>query len=112
MLRKGRGEVTVSFVTDGKIRELNLKYLGKNNSTDVLAFDISAAGKKADFLAEIVISSDTAIRNATIYKTTPKNELYLYAAHGALHLAGFNDADRRSRMVMQRKAERIIAGLK
>ena len=74
--------VTVCFVNDSAIRKLNLKYLEEDTPTDVLAF--SATG-------DIVISTDTAMRNCLIYKTTPVYETYLYVVHGLLHLSGYED---------------------
>ena len=42
---------------------------------------------------EIVISSETAIRQADDHQTTPLTELHLYVIHGLLHLTGFDDLE-------------------
>jgi probable rRNA maturation factor len=95
------GEIIISFVNDRFIKKLNSKYLSENRPTDVLAF--------AGACADIIISADTAARNAKIYKTHPQYELCLYAVHGILHLLGYEDRTRRQRDRMQKKAESILA---
>jgi probable rRNA maturation factor len=91
--------VTVCFVNDAAIRKLNLKYLGQDAPTDVLAF--SATG-------DVVISTDTAVRNSTIFKTTPVYETYLYVVHGILHLSGYEDKTCKGKKLMEDKAKRIL----
>ena len=99
-VKKG-GEITVCFVTDLKIKELNLKYLHHSGPTDVISFDISEDPKV--FMADIILSTDTAIRNAKIYSTTPKQEALLYAIHGTLHLIGYDDSSPAQRSIMRKK---------
>jgi len=108
---KKSGEITFSFVNDRKIKELNLKYLGKNNPTDVIAFDVAEPKRPDKLFADIVISADRAISNAKIFKTSPLYELYLYVVHGMLHLLGYNDKDARQRQIMKDRASRILARL-
>ena len=92
-------EITLCLVNDPKIRGLNLKYLGEDIPTDVLAFDATG---------DIVISTDTAIRNAAIYKTSPVYETYLYVVHGVLHLLGYDDRNPKGRKLMDNKAKTIL----
>lgn len=100
-------EVTVCLVNDKKMAGLNLRYLGRRGSTDVMAFDLS--NRPGARLADIIVSAGAAVSNSKIFKTTPLYELCLYAAHGALHLLGYDDADAAERRIMQKKAERILA---
>jgi len=100
---KKSGEITICFVNDKKIKELNLKYLHKNKATDVLAFNMAASLDKGRMLADIIVSAEAAVRNAGIFKTTPSGELRLYAIHGALHLLGYDDHSRRQRQLMRQK---------
>ena len=58
--------------------------------------------------ADIVISTDTAIRNAKIFKTTQLNELYLYVVHGVLHLLGYDDRTQKQRQIMQKKEKEYV----
>lgn len=94
------------FTGDKEIKELNLRYLGENFPTDVIAFDISESKKK--ILADIAISADTAARNAKIYQTSPLYELYLYVAHAILHILGYNDNTKVKQRIMQAKTEKIL----
>lgn len=103
------GEMTICFINDEKIRQLNLKYRGKNNPTDVMVFDISES--KEETFVDIVISTDTAIRNAKIFRTSPLYEVYLYVVHGALHILGYDDKNLKQRKIMDAKARRILATL-
>lgn len=104
-LRKS-GEITICFVNDREIRKLNLFYLGQNQPTDVIAFDNPP--NKKEILADIAISTDTAVRNAKIFKTTPLYEMYLYIIHGILHILGYADKTAPQRRIMQEKADNIL----
>lgn len=67
------------------MRTLNKKYLGHDYVTDVLTFDLGLG------FGEIVICPQVAVVNAKAHATSTENELVLYAIHGLLHLAGFDD---------------------
>lgn len=95
---------------DNQIRELNTLYLGRYCPTDVISFDTSN-GKK-ELIADIAISTDTALRNAKKYSTSPWFEVYLYAIHGLLHVLGYDDATPGTRKKMQERTQGILASLK
>lgn len=97
---KKSGAITVCFVNERKIKELNLEYHHKNAPTDVLTFDLS---DKKNLLADIVISTDAAIQNAKSFKTTPFYELNLYVIHGILHLLGYDDKNKKNSLIMHKK---------
>jgi len=59
----------------------------------------------------VVISVDTAKRNAKLYGTDLKKEITLYTVHGILHLSGFKDTTTLERKEMQRKEEDILQRL-
>ncbi len=105
---KKSGEITVCFVNDKKIKELNLKYRHKNTPTDVLVFDILESKNSNHIFADIVISTDTAIRNARIFKTTKFYELNLYLIHGTLHLLGYDDHGLKQRQLMRQKEKEYV----
>jgi len=81
-------------------------YLGRDSSTDVISFDNSSG--KWGLLADIVVSTETAVRQSRIFKTAPIYEVYLYVIHGVLHLLGYDDNTARKRKLMQKKAESIL----
>lgn len=105
---KSKGELTISFTTDALIQKLNKKYLKKNAPTDVLAFDITTPKEKKELIADIVVSTDTALRNAKVFNTTPFYELNLYSIHGLLHLLGYDDHSSKNRKLMRKKELKYV----
>ncbi|MDD4953877.1 MAG: rRNA maturation RNase YbeY [Candidatus Omnitrophica bacterium] len=106
---KKSGEITVCFVDDNKIKELNKEYSGQAFPTDVLAFDYSK--NTSEISADIAVSTETAIRQSKIFKTTPLYEVYLYLIHGVLHLLGYDDDTLRKQARMQKRAEAILSSI-
>lgn len=102
------GEITLCFVNNKKIKELNLKYLGRNNPTDVIAFNITDPKDKKNIFADIAISSDTAVENARAFHTTPLFELYLYVIHGVLHILGYDDRKQTDKLAMRKKESKYL----
>jgi len=91
-LTDGRAyEVSLRLTTDAAIRELNRDYRRKDAATDVLAFaQREAPGAPPDLLGDLVISIDTARRQA---KSTLYAELAMLASHGLCHLLGYDHRD-------------------
>jgi len=79
------GEVALVLTRDPALRELNARYRGKDKPTDVLSFPGGAAG-----LGDIVVSVDTAERNARRGGRTLQRELDVLALHGFLHVLGYD----------------------
>jgi len=79
---KGIEEVSIAFVSDSAMRDLNRHYRGKNKTTDVLTF----AGDRPD----IVISLDQARRQATAEKHSLATEVRYLILHGVLHALGYD----------------------
>ena len=105
---KKSGEITVCFVNDQRIKKLNLKYLGKNNPTDVITFDVAEPKTADKIFADIVISTDRAIDNADAFKTSPYFELYLYVIHGVLHILGYDDRNIKDKLLMRKKEKNLL----
>ncbi|MCX5697535.1 MAG: rRNA maturation RNase YbeY [Candidatus Omnitrophica bacterium] len=103
---KKPASISVCFVNDKKIKELNLRFLKRSGPTDVISFDLSAGTK--EIVAEIAVSTDTAIRQSKIYHTTYTYETLLYVIHGLLHILGYDDRSARQRKLMQEKTESIL----
>jgi probable rRNA maturation factor len=100
---KKQGEIIVSFVNDRLIAKLNLRYLKKKQPTDVLAFNLAGGLNSKKMLADIVVSADTALRNARTYQTSVADELNLYSIHGLLHLLGYTDHTLKGKSLMRKK---------
>jgi len=98
---KVAGKVDLSFVRDKTMRGLNRRFRKKDQSTDVLAFPY---GEK-ELLGDVIISSDTARRNAKSFGVAYREEVKRLVIHGVLHVLGY---DHGSKM---RNAEKIYTQL-
>ena len=101
--------MSLAFVSDRMIRSLNRRFLKRNHVTDVLAFDYREKGKQTRRLeGEMIISTDTAVRQARKFGTDVKQELVLYIIHGILHLLGYDDHSSKDIKKMRKKEQEII----
>jgi len=78
-------DLSIALVGQGRIRELNRRYGGKNRPTDVLAFSNRNMG-----LGEIIICLKEVKKNAKKYGFTFKKELTRILIHGLLHLLDYS----------------------
>ncbi len=111
----GGSELSVSLVGDGEIRELNSRYRGKDRSTDVLAFALREGefGAVGDALGDVVISLDTARRQAREHRGTLVDEVDRLLVHGICHLAGYDhEISPRQERRMRRKERDVRARLR
>ena len=85
--------LSVVLVNDGEIREMNRSYLGRDRATNVISFPMQEGegkGLNPLLLGDVVISADTAFRDAREGGVSPEGEIYFLLIHGILHLTGFN----------------------
>lgn len=114
-------EVGVLWVDDAYIRTLNREYRGKDCPTDVLSFALrEQIGEEPEvindpfgemLLGDIVISLETAHRQAQEYGHTLEREVAFLAVHGMLHLLGYDHVEENERNVMQQEEEKILTAL-
>jgi len=83
------GEVSLVLTRDPPVRALNARYRGKDAPTDVLSFP-GPCGAGDDDLGDIIVSVDTAERNARRLGRTLQRELDVLALHGFLHVLGYD----------------------
>ncbi len=100
---KKSGCINICFVNNALIKKFNVKFLKNSSTTDVLAFNLSNRSNNKILLADIMISAETAITHARRFKTTPNYELMLYAAHGMLHILGYDDINKTKAKIMHEK---------
>ena len=81
------GELAVVLAGDRTLRSLNARYRGRDKPTDVLSFP--GPGGDAG-LGDVVISLDTAARNARALGRTLPQEVDVLALHGFLHVLGYD----------------------
>ena len=92
--------LTVAFVRDHKIRDLNRDYRGLNRATDVLSFPNSdeLVFETVGYIGDIVISTDTARRQAEEANHSFEREVSELVIHGTLHLCGYDHETDRGEM--------------
>ncbi len=86
-------EVSIVFCNDAFIHDLNKRYRGVDNPTDVLSFSLTEDGSNRSGIAalgEIIISIETALRQAEECCHPIERELEILLIHGLLHLIGYD----------------------
>lgn len=111
-------EISVSFVDNDQIKELNSQYREKDMPTDVLSFPlidngdfttVSANGKM--LLGDIVISMEKAVEQADLYGHTIQREAAFLTVHSMLHLLGYDHENNGLEAVKMREKEEQILSL-
>ena len=103
------GEVDVAVVDDAAIRAPTAAHRGVRRRTDVLAFPLELAGAASGLFGQVIVSADTARRQAHRVGVPLVLELELLTTHGVLHLAGYDDRDPVEADLMHRR-ERDLLG--
>ena len=86
-------EVSLSIVGDRTIRRLNRDYLGRDKTTNVISFSLQEGefgGVNPHALGDVVVSADTAAREAEEGGITFQERLTFLILHGLLHLTGYD----------------------
>ena len=113
-------EVSVSFVTNEQIREINREYRDKDQPTDVISFAMEEPGEgevlirdsgEPRVLGDIIISLDRTREQAADYGHTFERELGFLAVHGFLHLVGYDHMNESDEKRMFAKQDVILSSL-
>ncbi|MGI6106026.1 MAG: rRNA maturation RNase YbeY [Raoultibacter sp.] len=111
-------EVSISFVSDSEIAELNERYRQVVGPTDVLSFvcdeedeELYALDDDAAMivLGDVVIAPDVALRQTQEYGTSFEEEINLLLVHGLLHLCGYDHIEDDEAEHMEALEEEILA---
>jgi len=126
---RGEAEVSLLFVDEEAISDLNSRFLGKEGPTDVLAFPIDdepvESGRSPDsggtgpgfasepdeapmLLGDVVICPAVAERNAPEHAGTYDDELALLVVHGLLHIIGMDHEDPEEAEVMEARERELL----
>ena len=127
---RGDAELSMLFVDEKAMAELNLRFLGREGPTDVLAFpiddDVYEGGRLPDslgpagpadeiepsdlptLLGDVVVCPAVARRNAPTHAGTYEDEMALLVVHGILHLLGMDHADDEEATVMERREQELL----
>lgn len=105
-------EVSVSFVDNGQIAELNAQYRDKPQPTDVLSFPLGESGEYdvnnetgACMLGDVVISMEKAVEQAALYGHTLQREVAFLTVHSMYHLLGYDHEQGGLQAVKMREKE-------
>lgn len=115
----GNVEVSVSFLNNAQIRELNRDHRGKDIPTDVLSFPMGENGvydinmeTGASVLGDIVISVEKAVEQAELYGHTLQREIGFLTVHSMLHLLGYDHEEGGlAAALMREKEEEVLERL-
>jgi probable rRNA maturation factor len=130
---RGEAELSMLFVDEAAMTDLNKRFLGKDGPTDVLAFPIDEepveGGRSPDsggtgpgyvpaepsdlptLLGDVVICPTVAERNAPDHAGTFEDEMALLVVHGILHLLGMDHEDEGEAEVMERRERELLEKL-
>jgi len=103
-------EVSLYITDDEEIRELNRTYRNKDRPTDVLSFPFGEEVGGVKLLGEIVISQDTALRQAQKLGHSLREEVRRLVVHGLVHLLGYDHEKGLEEERKFRKVEEFLLG--
>ena len=113
-------EVSVSFVSNQEIRSLNKAYRNKDSVTDVLSFPLTGEDGTREIdtetgnvlLGDVVISIETAVKQANIYGHSLSREIGFLTVHSMLHLLGYDhEKSPLDERIMREKEESVLEKL-
>jgi len=117
---RAKANLTVAFVRDRAIRDLNRQFRGTDRATDVLSFPAedertgaggAFSGVHPEFLGDIVVSTDAAVRQAKAAICSLAREVDELVIHGVLHLCGYDhETDRGEMNRLELKLRRKLLG--
>jgi probable rRNA maturation factor len=112
-------QVDILLTDDAAIHTLNYTYRGYDRPTDVLSFaqrdtisgtpDLPTSPEIPILLGDVVISVDTAERQAREHDVSLEQELALLAVHGVLHLLGYEDETEAGAQALHGKERELLS---
>lgn len=112
---EGSAEVSVTFVDNEQIRQLNAQHRNIDKATDVLSFPLGENGEYdinldtgAKLLGDIVISMEKAVEQAELYNHPLQREISFLTVHSMLHLLGYDHEDGGLEAVHMREKEETV----
>lgn len=110
---RGDFEVSVSFVSNDEIQNLNKDYRNKDSVTDVLSFPLDDVGEDGyRILGDIVVSTKKIIEQAIEYNHSFDRELIYMVVHSMLHLLGYDHHKTLEKKEMRSREKLIMQKLK
>ena len=108
-----KAELSLVFCDDDFIQKLNKDFRGKNEPTDVLSFPMDEVVFESEvrMIGDVVISTETALRQADVIKHEPFLEVVFLLIHGVLHLHGYEHSNKILRRQMRDREVSIFRHL-
>ncbi|UCG35052.1 MAG: rRNA maturation RNase YbeY [Candidatus Omnitrophota bacterium] len=110
ILHKPAVKISFLLCDNSLIKDLNKKFFKKSGPTDVIAFPLKDEFDK-DYLGEVVVSVEEAVRVSKKNGISWQEELVLYMVHGILHLVGYCDKTKKERQIIENKQQQIVDSL-
>jgi probable rRNA maturation factor len=115
-LELGTSELSILLTSDEGIRLLNREHRGKDRPTDVLSFPqnefrrplVPRRGQNLAVLGDVILSIDTAARQARGRRRPLLDEIRFLLAHGLLHLLGYDHATLEEKKVMTARTRALV----
>ncbi len=105
-------EVSIALADDAQMRDLNLRWRGKDSTTNVLSFPApEALPGEARFLGDIILAFETIEREAADEAKPLAHHVAHLAVHGTLHLLGYDHENDSDADAMERRERDILARL-
>jgi probable rRNA maturation factor len=109
-------EISIVFLGDSAMQRVNRAFMGRDESTDTLAFELTpemARQKPVSGirLGEVIVCMDRAISQSKRYRVSLGKEVARLLIHGLLHLCGFEDGTKNDRARMHRRENLYITSL-
>ncbi|MFS0780871.1 rRNA maturation RNase YbeY [Bacillus sp. 1P06AnD] len=114
----GESELSVTFVDNDAIREINREYRHKDSATDVISFALEEMGEgeieiiggddMPRMLGDLIISVDRAREQAEEYGHSFDREIGFLALHGFLHLLGYDHMEKEEEVIMFTKQKELL----
>ncbi len=103
--------LSITFLGQAAMSELNRRYMGHDGPTDVISFGLERSGKRGAVLGDIYICPEVARDNAKRQGVPAGEEVLRLVVHGTLHVIGHDHPTGASRTTspMWRRQERILA---
>jgi rRNA maturation RNase YbeY len=119
---QGISELHLLLVNDARMREINFQFRKKDKPTDVLSFpqftpqqmrgERAVGDEAGSYLGDLVISTETTIRQAKRFKVSLEAEVTRLLVHGVLHLCGYDHEKVPAREAQRmRRRERVIRAM-
>jgi len=104
--KKVAGSIRYIFCSDEYLLKINTAFLHHNYYTDIITFDLSDSAPV--ITGEIYISVDRVKENAKTIGVSYSDEILRVVFHGALHLCGYKDKEKKEVLVMRKKEDQYI----